>query len=169
MRSTVPQRLQKTHSSRRHRPSGAIMVNRRHQKRLICAPRRDSAASTPSCPYPFGVVLVSRASGMYSRSGAIGRHGGAVLRALGQWVAVLPGPAKGTQPCCRRLVRSVAIAPAVDMVHRVWPMIRERSIGGYPGYPVALAVSGWVKNPVSVMPESSIRSTSAPDSGAFGD
>src|SRR6266852_5129071 len=106
---------------------------------------------------------------MYSRSGAIGRRGGAVLRALGQWVAVLPGPAKGTQPRCRRVVRSLAIAPAVDMIHRVWPMIRERSIGEYPRYPVALAVSGCVMNPVSVIPESSIRSTSAPDSGASGD
>jgi PAS domain-containing protein len=47
--------------------------------------------------------------------------------------AVLPGPSKGTQPCCRRVVRSLALAPAVDMVHRVWPMISERSIGEYPG------------------------------------
>src|SRR6266852_1285236 len=89
--------------------------------------------------------------------------------AFAQWVAVLPGPAKGTQPCCRRVVRSFAIAPAVDTVHRVWPMIRERSIGEYPRYPVALAVSGCVMNPVSVLPGLSIRSTRAPDSGASGD
>src|SRR5215467_13103313 len=88
--------------------------------------------------------------------------------ALGQWVAVLPGPPKGTQACCRRVVRALALAPAVDMVHRVWPMISERSIGEYPGYPVLLTVSGCVTNPVSVMPESSIRSTSAPDRGASG-
>jgi len=40
-----------------------------------------------------------------------------------------PAPAKGIQPCCRRVVRSLAIAPAADMVHRFWPMIRER--GGF--------------------------------------
>ena len=97
--------------------------------------------------------------------------GDVVPRAHGQGMAVLPGPAKGTQPCGRRVVRSLASAPAVDMVHRVWPMIRDRSIGeypGYPGYPGVFAVSGWVMNPVSVMPESSIRSTSAPDRGAPG-
>src|SRR5712691_3173358 len=106
---------------------------------------------------------------MYSRSDVGGRRGGAVPRVLGQWVAVLPGPSKGTQPCCRRVVRSLAIAPAVDMVHRVWPMTRERSIGENPGYPVVLVVSGCVMNPVSVMPESSICSTSAPGCGPSGD
>ena len=90
--SLVPQRLQKTHSSPRHRPSGAIMVNLRHQKRLICAPRRGSATSTPSCPCPFGVVLVSRASAMHCRSGAVGRRGSALLR--GSWS--VGGGAAGT-------------------------------------------------------------------------
>jgi hypothetical protein len=47
-------------------------------------------------------------------------------------------------------------------------MMSERSIGRYPGYPVVFAVPGCVTNPVSVMPESSIRSTSAPDCGASG-
>src|SRR5690242_9309857 len=86
-----------------------------------------------------------------------------------QRVAVPLGGGKGIHSCCRRVVRSLAIAPAVDMVHRVWPMIRERSTGGYPGYPVVLVVSGCLMNPVSVMPEWSIRSTSAPDRGASGD
>src|SRR6266700_1411562 len=92
------------------------------------------------------------------------RHRGA----LGQRGAVLPGSSKGTQPCCRRVVRSLAIAPAADIVHRVWPMIRERSIGEDPGYRVVFAVSGCVMNPVLVMPESPIRSTSAPDCAASG-
>jgi hypothetical protein len=47
-------------------------------------------------------------------------------------------------------------------------MIRERSICEYRRYPVVFAVSGCVTNPVLVMPESSIRSTSAPDGGASG-
>jgi hypothetical protein len=45
-------------------------------------------------------------------------------------------------------------------------MMSERSIDEYPRYPVVLAVSGCVTNPILVMPESSIRSTSAPDCGA---
>src|SRR5260370_34713335 len=106
---------------------------------------------------------------MYSRSDVGGRRGGAVPRVLGQRVAVLPGPAKGTQPCCRRVVRSLAIAPAVDMVHRVWPMIRERSIGEDPGYPVGVAVAGWGMNPVSAIAESPSRRSSDPDDGAARD
>ena len=78
-------------------------------------------------------------------------------------------PSKGTQPCCRSVVRSLAIAPAADMVHRVWPMTRERSICEDAGYPVVMAPSGCVMNPVSVMPDRPIRRISAPDRDPSGD
>ena len=80
-----------------------------------------------------------------------------------------PGRAKGIHASCRRVVRSLAIAPALEMVHRVWPMISERSIGGNQAIPSACPVSGWLTNPVSVMPESAIRRTSAPERGPSGD
>lgn len=51
---------------------------------------------------------------------------------LGQGMALPPGAVKAVHPCVRRVFRSVAIAPPVEMVHRVWPMTRERSIAGDP-------------------------------------